>query len=109
MAGEEKMKHAFWFVLLAACCLAIAVAQGAQGAGQAQPAAQSQPAKNAAASPQGAPQNRGELKFEQNCSRCHNAPQELSTRITGTVVLHMRARASLSDADAKAILQYLAP
>lgn len=103
------MKHAFWFVLLAACCLAIAAAQSAQDAGAGQSAAKSQPAKSAATSPQGAPQNLGELKFQLNCSRCHNAPQELSPRITGTVVLHMRMRASLSDADAKAILQYLAP
>jgi cytochrome c2 len=51
----------------------------------------------------------GEQKFQQNCSRCHNAPQELPRRITGTVVLHMRARASLSAADARAILHYLAP
>jgi hypothetical protein len=51
----------------------------------------------------------GEQKFQQNCSRCHNAPQELPRRISGTVVLHMRARASLSAADARAILHYLAP
>ncbi len=51
----------------------------------------------------------GEQKFQQNCSRCHNAPQELPRRITGTVVLHMRMRASLSAADARAILRYLAP
>jgi cytochrome c5 len=51
----------------------------------------------------------GEQKFQQNCSRCHNAPQELSRRISGTVVLHMRARASLNAADERAILRYLAP
>jgi hypothetical protein len=49
------------------------------------------------------------MKFRQNCSRCHNAPQELSPRISGTVVQHMRVRASLSEADAQAILLYLAP
>lgn len=51
----------------------------------------------------------GEQKFQQNCSRCHNAPQELSRRISGTVMMHMRARASLSAADEHAILHYLAP
>jgi hypothetical protein len=51
----------------------------------------------------------GELKFQQNCSRCHNAPQELSRRISGTVTMHMRARASLSAADERAIVHYLAP
>jgi cytochrome c5 len=51
----------------------------------------------------------GERKFRENCSRCHNAPEELSTRITGTVVLHMRVRASLSAEDQRAIQHYLAP
>jgi cytochrome c5 len=53
--------------------------------------------------------DQGERKFRQNCSRCHNAPEELPTRVTGTVVLHMRVRASLSAADERAILRYLAP
>jgi len=56
-----------------------------------------------------APEDQGERKFRQNCSRCHNAPEELPTRVTGTVVLHMRVRASLSAADERAILRYLAP
>jgi len=101
------MKHAIWIVALMACCfcLAMAVAQRQQDASAAAPPNQS-PAAKSTASPS---QNLGELKFQQNCSRCHNAPQELSPRITGSVVLHMRVRASLSQADAKAILQYLAP
>jgi len=56
-----------------------------------------------------APEDQGERKFRQNCSRCHNAPEELPRRVTGTVVLHMRVRASLSAADERAILRYLAP
>jgi cytochrome c5 len=55
------------------------------------------------------PEDQGERKFRQNCSRCHNAPEELPTRVTGTVLLHMRVRASLSAADERAILRYLAP
>ena len=51
----------------------------------------------------------GELKFQQYCSRCHNAPQELSPRISGTIALHMRVRANLSQADELAIVRYLAP
>lgn len=54
-------------------------------------------------------EDQGERKFLQNCSRCHNAPEELPTRVTGTVVLHMRVRASLNEADERAILRYLAP
>jgi cytochrome c5 len=55
------------------------------------------------------PDDPGEKKFQQNCSRCHNAPEVLSPRIAGTVLLHMRVRASLSAADEREILHYLAP
>jgi cytochrome c5 len=51
----------------------------------------------------------GERKFEANCNRCHNAPQELSPRIVGTVIRHMRVRASLSAEDERDILRFLAP
>lgn len=51
----------------------------------------------------------GERKFQANCSRCHDAPQQLSPRITGTVLRHMRVRASLSAEDEREILRYLAP
>ena len=51
----------------------------------------------------------GERKFMENCSRCHSAPEQLSPRITGTIVLHMRVRASLSAEDARDILRYLSP
>ena len=54
-------------------------------------------------------QDEGERKFQQNCSRCHNAPEGFSTRISGTVVRHMRVRASLSQKDAEAILHFLNP
>jgi len=53
--------------------------------------------------------NAGERKFRANCSRCHNAPEQLSPRITGTVLRHMRVRASLSAEDERDILKYLAP
>ena len=51
----------------------------------------------------------GERKFQENCSRCHAAPEQLSPRITRTIVLHMRVRASLSAEDAQDILHYLSP
>lgn len=54
-------------------------------------------------------QDPGERKFQANCSRCHNAPEQLSPRIAGTVVRHMRVRASLSAEDERDILRYLAP
>jgi mono/diheme cytochrome c family protein len=48
----------------------------------------------------------GERVFEQNCARCHNAPDGLSPRITGTIVRHMRVRANLSRHDEQLLLQY---
>jgi hypothetical protein len=54
-------------------------------------------------------QDPGERAFHANCGRCHKPPEQLSPRITGTVVRHMRVRASLSAADEQAILKFLAP
>jgi cytochrome c5 len=51
----------------------------------------------------------GEVKFKQNCSRCHEAPQTLSPHISGTVLRHMRVRASLSQQDERDILKFLNP
>lgn len=54
-------------------------------------------------------QARGQQVFAQNCSRCHNAPEGFSPRISGTIARHMRVRASLSEADYKALLKFLNP
>ena len=56
-----------------------------------------------------APTNPGERAFQANCGRCHNPPEQLNTRITGTVLRHMRVRALLSPQDEHDILKYLAP
>lgn len=56
-----------------------------------------------------ADQNAGERKFKQNCSRCHTAPEGFSPRISGTILRHMRVRASLSAQDERDILLFLNP
>jgi mono/diheme cytochrome c family protein len=53
--------------------------------------------------------DRGERAFRANCGRCHNPPEQLSPRITGTVLRHMRERALLSPQDERDILKFLAP
>jgi mono/diheme cytochrome c family protein len=63
------------------------------------------PAKHASA----ANLDRGQQVFEQNCSRCHNAPEGFSPRISGTIAMHMRVRASLSDADYRELRRFLNP
>lgn len=53
--------------------------------------------------------DRGQQVFNQNCSRCHNAPEGFAPSISGTIAMHMRVRANLSDADYKALLRFLNP
>ena len=51
----------------------------------------------------------GQRVFDQNCARCHAAPDGFSSRISGTVVRHMRVRASLSKRDEQELLRFLNP
>jgi cytochrome c2 len=53
--------------------------------------------------------SQGERVFKQNCARCHDAPQGFSPRISGTVIRHMRVRASLAAEDEKKLLKFLNP
>jgi hypothetical protein len=54
-------------------------------------------------------QSAGEQKFAQNCGRCHTPPEGFSPHISGTIVRHMRVRASLSKQDEADILRFLNP
>lgn len=53
--------------------------------------------------------DRGQQVFDQNCSRCHNAPEGFSPHISGTIAMHMRVRANLSAADYEALRRFLNP
>lgn len=54
-------------------------------------------------------QDEGERVFQQNCSRCHTSPEGFSPRISGTIVRHMRVRASLSQHEEEALLHFFNP
>ena len=54
-------------------------------------------------------EDEGERIFAQNCSRCHNAPEGFSPSIAGTVVRHMRVRASLSQHEEEQLLKFFNP
>jgi hypothetical protein len=54
-------------------------------------------------------QDDGQRIFEQNCARCHNAPEGFSPRIAGTIVRHMRVRASLSKQEEEELLRFFNP
>jgi cytochrome c5 len=47
--------------------------------------------------------------LQQNCSRCHNRPEGFSPNISGTIVMHMRSRASLSKHDEEVLLRFFNP
>lgn len=51
----------------------------------------------------------GQQVFNQNCSRCHKAPEAIPPSISATVALHMRIRAGLSEKDYKRLLAFLNP
>ena len=51
----------------------------------------------------------GEEVFSAHCARCHAAPSSISQRTTGTVIMHMRARARLSREDEIQLLKFMAP
>jgi len=53
--------------------------------------------------------NDGERIFQQQCARCHSVPEEFSPRISGTIVRHMRVRASLSRHDEQELLRFFNP
>jgi cytochrome c5 len=80
----------------------LAWAQAATSAQSAGRAPSTQHAKPAVTNP-------GERAFQANCGRCHNPPEQLSPRITGTVLRHMRERALLSPQDERDILKFLNP
>jgi len=67
------------------------------------------PAQKADAAQRPASDRSGETKFKQNCSRCHEAPQGFSPKISGTILRHMRVRATLSSEDEREILRFLNP
>ena len=92
-------------------CCSLAIAAMAARMAQAKHALpqDSKPAQPTAASDQDQDSEAGQKKFQANCSRCHDAPEQFSPRIAGTIVRHMRVRASLSEKDAQDILRFLAP
>jgi hypothetical protein len=49
----------------------------------------------------------GEQRFRANCGRCHAAPQKFPPRMMGTILRHMRVRATITDEDRRLILFYM--
>ena len=49
----------------------------------------------------------GEKRFHANCGRCHATPQKFPPRMMGTVLRHMRVRATITEEDRRLILLYM--
>ncbi|MGA2051264.1 MAG: cytochrome c [Terracidiphilus sp.] len=96
-------KHFIMMALVVAMVSAIAVTAQQSGGPQAKP--YKDPVRKQAA----AKQDDGERVFQQHCSRCHTAPDGFSPRISGTVVRHMRVRASLSQHEEQELLHFFNP
>lgn len=88
---------------------ALAATVQAQATPAQQSAVHTTPKTQIAAKQMGKSSNEGERIFAQNCSRCHNAPDGFSSRISGTVVRHMRVRAQLSQHDEEELLRFFNP
>jgi cytochrome c2 len=105
----ETMKHQEG-IILGLPLLAASLAIGASVAlGQADSSQQQSHNKTSPNAVHDASQDRGQQVFQQNCARCHNAPEGFSSGISGTVAMHMRVRAKLSEADYKALRRFLNP
>jgi len=72
-------------------------------------APQAKPSKDPAGKQSTQKQDEGERVFQQHCSRCHTAPDGFSPRIAGTIVRHMRVRASLSQHEEEELLHFFNP
>ena len=109
------MIHYKWRIQIAAAALLLSSMtvmakqnkQAREGAERSNPPLNANQALKSSA--QESSQDDGEQVFQQHCSRCHTAPDGFSSRISGTVAMHMRVRASLSEREMKALLRFLNP
>lgn len=69
----------------------------------------SQPQQQAAPQTNTKTQSSGDEVFQAHCGRCHTPPMSISPRTTGTIIMHMRARARLSREDELLLLKFMAP
>jgi len=100
------MKQRILVLLFLICSLCVCVATFAQTSTT--PGTKTKASRSNATSSDRA-SSEGEKRFQVNCGRCHNPPEELPPAATRAVVRHMRVRAMLSAEDEKLILEFLNP
>jgi len=89
-----------------AAAIGAATLSAPRGYTQAAPRSAQAPVKAYQAPKNAQAEDDGERVFAQNCARCHRSPDGFSSRISGTIVRHMRVRANLSERDEQALLKY---
>ena len=105
MNRQQILRHTTAVALLSLCCSGVAQTQP-QPAQKNQTGAKQQPA---ATHTNNNKQSEGGKIFAQNCARCHTPPDGFSPHISGTILLHMRVRASLSAHDEQELLRFFNP
>jgi cytochrome c5 len=90
------------FFLMSSLCLCVAAAGQTGGKHQTK-------TSKSSATLAGAASSEGEKRFQVNCGRCHNPPEEIAPAAARAVARHMRVRAMLSAEDEKLILEFIAP
>ncbi|WP_035348213.1 hypothetical protein [Edaphobacter aggregans] len=98
------MKRYLLFMLM------VALVSGSIGLAASKPQADAKTAKqDTTQSKQQNVERTGDDVFQANCGRCHRPPMSISQRTTGTIIMHMRARARLSREDEILLLKFMAP
>lgn len=100
------MKRSLKIKIVLACLLSTGLYATGRLSAQPPPQNQTQPKVARQAAPSS---DEGEKRFQRNCARCHNPPEDISPREVRAVVRQMRVRGLLTAEDEKLIVQYLAP
>lgn len=105
MNREQIVRYATVVALFGLCCSGVAQTQPDPGRKDQNRAKQQSTGTHTTSHMQ----SEGEKIFAQNCARCHTPPDGFSPRISGTILLHMRVRASLSAHDEQELLRFFNP
>lgn len=94
-------------LLVLGLALLLTLAAAAKTGGEGKDKDKDTPAARLSSSQDDSTRLQGEQRFRSNCGRCHAAPPKFAPRMMGTIVRHMRVRATLTDEDARLILRYM--
>ena len=106
MSRDHLFRYAITVVLVSSCLVGLAQTQQVKPAQTDQQGSKQHPTTTQTINHK---QSEGERVFTQNCARCHTPPDGFSPRISGTIALHMRVRANLSEHDMQELMRFFNP